>query len=254
MANLSDDIQCAGSDHDHYQEAACAHHEDHMMRDSVQLDHVVYSHADYMSDSNIILYDQYVNDNEVPVVHSDVSSVLTDAFMMIYDDMCEPYDQSVSYPSWNTAVKNFLTVELATYKEHVELYEQRAKFELTEREQKINEQLRIVISDRNFKEETLKKELHYIKLQLAFTINHNKSMVEEVSFLKNDFKQRENKHLADFLDMKTLKEKVEDKLIKQDQSLQTVHMLCRLRPNSNELIRVAIGYKNPLCLTRAKQV
>nr|GFC15641.1 hypothetical protein [Tanacetum cinerariifolium] len=25
------------------------------------------------------------------------------------------------------------------------------------------------------------------------------------------------------------------------------------RPNSNELKRVAIGYKNPLCLTRAKQ-
>nr|GEU30856.1 hypothetical protein [Tanacetum cinerariifolium] len=31
-------------------------------------------------------------------------------------------------------------------------------------------------------------------------------------------------------------------------------MLCRPRPNSNELKRVAIGYKNPLCLTRAKQV
>nr|GEY78735.1 integrase, catalytic region, zinc finger, CCHC-type, peptidase aspartic, catalytic [Tanacetum cinerariifolium] len=251
---LFEDIQCAGSDHDHYQEAACAHHENHMMHDSVQLDHVVDSHADYTSDSNIILYDQYVKDNEVPVVHSDVSSVPTDAFMMIYDDMCEPHDQSVSYPSRNTAVQNSLTAKLATYKEHVELYERRAKFELTKREQKINEQLRIVISGCNFKKESLKKELHSINLQLASTINHNKSIVEEVSFLKKDFKQRENKHLADFLDMKTLKEKVEDKLIKQDKSLQTVHMLCRPRPNSNELNRVAIGFKNPLCLTCAKQV
>nr|GEZ25090.1 hypothetical protein [Tanacetum cinerariifolium] len=41
-----------------YLEAACAHHEDHMMHDSVQLDHVVDSHADYTSDSNIIMYDQ----------------------------------------------------------------------------------------------------------------------------------------------------------------------------------------------------
>nr|GEX37746.1 integrase, catalytic region, zinc finger, CCHC-type, peptidase aspartic, catalytic [Tanacetum cinerariifolium] len=78
-------------------------------------------------------------------------------------------------------------------------------------------------------------------------------MVEEVSFLKKDFKQKENKYLADFLNIKTLKEKVEDKLIKQDQSLQTIHMLCKPRPNSNVLKRVAIGYKNPLCLTRAKQ-
>nr|GEX72191.1 hypothetical protein [Tanacetum cinerariifolium] len=254
MTNFSEDIQCAGSDHDHYQEAACAHHEDHMMHDSVQLDHVVDSHADYMSDSNIILYDQYVKDNEVPVVHSDVSSVPTDAFMMISDDMCERHDQSVSYPSRNTAVQNSLTAELATYKEHVELYEQRAKFELTEREQKINEQLSRVISDRNFKEETLKMELHSRKFQLTSTINHQKSMVEEVSFMKKDFKQKENKYLEDFLDMKSLKENVKDKLIKQDHSLQTFHMLCRPRPNPNELNRVAIGYKNPLCLTRAKQV
>nr|GEY35468.1 hypothetical protein [Tanacetum cinerariifolium] len=47
---------------------------------------------------------------------------------------------------------------------------------------------------------------------------------------------------------------VADRLFKQDQSLQTVHMLCRPKPYYNELNKVAIGYKNPLCLTRAKQV
>nr|GEW96310.1 hypothetical protein [Tanacetum cinerariifolium] len=47
--------------------------------------------------------------------------------------------------------------------------------------------------------------------------------------------------------------KVNDRLVKQDQSLQTVHMLCRPRPLYNDLNKVAIGYKNPLCLTRAKQ-
>nr|GEV67424.1 integrase, catalytic region, zinc finger, CCHC-type, peptidase aspartic, catalytic [Tanacetum cinerariifolium] len=78
-------------------------------------------------------------------------------------------------------------------------------------------------------------------------------MVEETTFLKHDFKQKENKLLADFLNMKSLKEKVEDKLVKQDQSLQTVYMLCRPRPLYNDLNKVAIGYKNPLCLTRAKQ-
>ncbi|GKA14478.1 hypothetical protein Tco_0694124 [Tanacetum coccineum] len=81
-------------------------------------------------------------------------------------------------------------------------------------------------------------------------------MVEEVTSLKKDFKQKEkeNKYLEEFLDMKALKEKVEDRLYKQDQSLQTVHMLCKPKPYYNELNKVAIGYKNPLCLTRAKQV
>nr|GEY57681.1 hypothetical protein [Tanacetum cinerariifolium] len=234
------DILSEVPDHKLYQDVACAHHEGHVTYDSVQLDHVINSHVDYTIDSNMILYDQYVKDNEVPVVHSDASFVPTDAFMMIYNDMCKSHNQSVSNPSRNTVVKNSLTVELATYKEHVELYEQRAKFELTKREQKINKQLRLVISDRNFKEETLKRELHSIKLQLASTINHNKSIVEEVSFLKKDFKQKENKYLEDFLDMKSLKEKVEDKLIKQDQSLQTVNMLCRPRPHYNELNKPAL--------------
>nr|GEY80707.1 hypothetical protein [Tanacetum cinerariifolium] len=208
----------------------------------------------YLSDSNMIPYDQYVKDNAVPVVHSNVSSVPTADYMMIYNDIFEPHAQSVFNTSRNTVVENSLIAELATYKEQVKVYKRRAKFELTKREQKINEQLRLVIFDRNFKEETLKKELHSIKLQLASTINHNKSMVEEVTFMKKDFKQKENKYLKDFLDMKSLKEKVEDRLFKQDQSLQTVHMLCRPKPYYNELDKVAIGYKNPLCLTRAKQV
>nr|GFA77199.1 hypothetical protein [Tanacetum cinerariifolium] len=47
-------------DHDHYQDAVCEHHEEHAMYDNVQLNHVVDSHADYTSDSNMIPYDQNV--------------------------------------------------------------------------------------------------------------------------------------------------------------------------------------------------
>ncbi|GKA38858.1 hypothetical protein Tco_0731409 [Tanacetum coccineum] len=198
------------------------------IHDDVQPNNVVDSYADDTSDSNMISYDQYVKDNTAPVVQSNESS--------------------------NNVGDNSLTAELATYKEQVEQYKRRAKFELTEREQKINEQLRIVIIDRNLKEENLKRKLHSVKLQLTSTINHNKSMVEEVATLKKDFKQKENKYLEKILDMKALKEKVEDKLYKQDQSLQTVHMLCKPKPYYDEQNKVAISYKNPLCLTRAQQV
>ncbi|GJT38283.1 retrovirus-related pol polyprotein from transposon TNT 1-94 [Tanacetum coccineum] len=95
------------------------------------------------------------------------------------------------------------------------LYDQRAKFELTVREEKIDEQLRIVITDRNIKEENLKKELHSLKLQLTSTISHNKSMVEKVTSLKKDSKQKENKYLEEFLDMKALKEKIAETTRKQ---------------------------------------
>ncbi|GJZ06746.1 integrase, catalytic region, zinc finger, CCHC-type containing protein [Tanacetum coccineum] len=194
-------------DNDHYQDVVCEHHEIHKMHDDVQPNYVVDSHVDDTSDSNMIPYDQYVKDNTMPVVQNNVSSVPNDAYMMILNDIYESSAQCVSVTSQNNVVDNSLSAELATYKEQVKLYERRARFELTKREQKIDEQLRIVITDRNIKEENLKKELHSVKMQLASTINHNKSMVEEVTSLKKDFKQKENKYLEEFLDMKALKEK-----------------------------------------------
>nr|GEZ27509.1 integrase, catalytic region, zinc finger, CCHC-type, peptidase aspartic, catalytic [Tanacetum cinerariifolium] len=177
-SNILSEIQ----DHDHYQDFVCAHHEEHAMHDNVQHNHVVDSHADYTSNSNMIPYDQCVKDNVVPAVHNNVSFVPNDAYMMIYNDMYKYHSQSVSKTSPNTVVKNSLTAKLTTYKEQVEL--------------------------------------SYVS--------------------KKGLKQKENKYLEDFLDMKSLKEKVEDRLFKQDRSLQIVHMLCRPKPYYNELNKAIV--------------
>ncbi|GKC30123.1 retrovirus-related pol polyprotein from transposon TNT 1-94 [Tanacetum coccineum] len=198
------DILSEVQDHDHFQDAICEHHEEHGMQDDVQPSYVVGSHADYTSDSNMTPYDQYI---------------------MI---MLEPNPQSVFKAPTYTVADNSLNAELAIYKEQVELYERRARFELTEREQKIDEQLRIVICDRNIKEENLKKELHSVKLQLASTIQHKQVNVDEVTSLKKDFNQKENKYLEEFLDLKALKEDKdrEEKLFKQAVYSNSDHMRC----------------------------
>nr|GEW26973.1 putative reverse transcriptase domain-containing protein [Tanacetum cinerariifolium] len=77
----------------------------------------VYDEAGPSYDSDIL--SEYVKDNAVPGVHSNVSSVPNDAYMMIYNDMYEPHAQSVSKTSRNTVVMNSLTAELATSKEQV---------------------------------------------------------------------------------------------------------------------------------------
>nr|GFA13424.1 hypothetical protein [Tanacetum cinerariifolium] len=104
------DILSEVQDHDQYLDDTYAYQEEHVMHDSVQLDHVVELHADYTSVSNMIPYDQYVKDNEVPVVHNNESSIQNDTFMMIYNDMCERSSLSVSNSSRNAVVKNYLTV------------------------------------------------------------------------------------------------------------------------------------------------
>nr|GFC17280.1 hypothetical protein [Tanacetum cinerariifolium] len=116
------DILSEVQDHDQYLDDTCAYQEEHVMHDSVQLDHVVDLHADYTSISNMIPYDQYAKDNKLLVVHSNASSVQNNTFMMMYDDMCEPSAPSVSISSQDAVVKNSLTAELATYREQVELH------------------------------------------------------------------------------------------------------------------------------------
>ncbi|GJV17831.1 hypothetical protein Tco_1363154 [Tanacetum coccineum] len=120
------DILSEVPDRDNYQDAVCEHHEVHEMHDDVQPNYVADSHADYTSDSNMIPYDQYVKDNAVPVVQSNVSSVPNDAYMMILNDMHEQSAQYVFVTTHNNVVDKSLTAELATYKEQVELYERRA--------------------------------------------------------------------------------------------------------------------------------
>ncbi|GJY88761.1 retrovirus-related pol polyprotein from transposon TNT 1-94 [Tanacetum coccineum] len=240
-------------DHDTFVNHMDEYHEVHEMQSDVQHNYVVDSDADYTSDSNIIPYDQYVEDNEEHVVQSNVSSVRDDALMSILDEMHEQGVQSRLANKPDMVVKDSVTSELARYKELVGEYEKRAKFELTDRERKIDEQMRIIISDRNRKETSLKSELHSAQILLSSTVGHYKSKTEEVTILKKDFKQKEDKFLEEFLDIKRLKDKIEDRLYKQDQSVQTVHMLCKPKSFYDEKNKVAIGYKNPLCLTRAKQ-
>ncbi|GJW65778.1 hypothetical protein Tco_0117662 [Tanacetum coccineum] len=215
------DIPFEVQDHDNNHDSVYGHHDVHEMQNNIQQDYVVDSEADYTSDSNIILYDQYVEDNAEHVVQSNVSSIQNDALRSIINEMHEEGVQSRIVNKQDRVVKDSLNSELARYKELVREYEKRAKFELTKREQKIDEQTRIIISDQNRKETSLKSELHSVQMQLCSIVDHNKSMKEEVTTLKKDFKQKEDKYIEEFLDIKRLKEKVEDRSFKQDQSVQT---------------------------------
>nr|GEX60738.1 hypothetical protein [Tanacetum cinerariifolium] len=110
----------------------------------------VQDHDNYQD--SVYVHHEYVTDNAEPVIKSNVSSVPNDAYMMILNEMYEEAVQCTSVNEENKVVNASSTAKLVRYKEQVELYKRRAKFDLTERERKIDEQLRIVITDRNIKE------------------------------------------------------------------------------------------------------
>ncbi|GKF18188.1 hypothetical protein Tco_0063106 [Tanacetum coccineum] len=107
-----------------------------------------------MGNSNVIPYEQYLSVN-------DISSVLNSVCVSPVNDAFVSHDP--------------IATELKIYKEQVAIYEQRAKFELTEGEQRMDDQMRMLIQNRNKTEENLKKELHSVKLQLNSTIQDKKA-------------------------------------------------------------------------------
>ncbi|GJR11423.1 hypothetical protein Tco_0794075 [Tanacetum coccineum] len=77
--------------------------------------------ANLSSVGNVIPYEQYVSVNDILAVPSCASSALNSVCVSLVNDAVVPHDP--------------IAIELKIYKEQVAIYEQRAKFELTEREQ-----------------------------------------------------------------------------------------------------------------------
>ncbi|GKD37290.1 retrovirus-related pol polyprotein from transposon TNT 1-94 [Tanacetum coccineum] len=109
-------------DHDNYLDNMNKSHEEHEIHNDVQPNDVVDSDTKYTRNSNIISYEQYVQDNEDQVVHSDVSFIPNDAVMIITNDI---YEQDAQCDTSNDTINASLTAKLARYKELAEVYEKR---------------------------------------------------------------------------------------------------------------------------------
>ncbi|GJS73912.1 hypothetical protein Tco_0706753 [Tanacetum coccineum] len=213
--------------------------DEHEIHNEVQQANVIDSTSVDMGNSNVIPYEQYLSVDNISVVPSCASSALNDVCVSSDNDAFVPHDP--------------IATELKIYKEQVAIYEQRAKFELTEREQRMDDQMRMLIQNRNKTEENLKKELHSVKLQLNSTMENNKIIEETVTTLKQEFKQKESKFLTDFSNLKHLNDKLENKLHSQDQSIQTVHMMLNPTQVYDQKTKTALGAQNPFYLRQAKK-
>ncbi|GKD52631.1 hypothetical protein Tco_1281607, partial [Tanacetum coccineum] len=211
----------------------------HDIHNEVQQANVIDSTSVDMGNSNVISYEQYLSVDNIYVVPSCASSALNDVCVSFDNDALVPHDP--------------IATELKIYKEQVAIYEQRAKFELIEREQRMDDQMRMLIQNRNKMEENHKKELHSFKLQLKSTMENNKIIKETVTTLKQEFKQKESKFLTDFSNLKHLNDKLENELHSQDQSIQTVHMMLNPTQMYDQETKTILGAQNPFYLRQAKK-
>ncbi|GKC62681.1 retrovirus-related pol polyprotein from transposon TNT 1-94 [Tanacetum coccineum] len=97
---------------------------------AVQESNVIDSTSVYMGNSNVIPYEQYLSVNNISVVPSCASSTLNNVCVTSDNDAFVPRDPIAN--------------ELKIYKQQVVIYKQRAKFELTEREQRMDDQMQLL--------------------------------------------------------------------------------------------------------------
>ncbi|GJW22571.1 retrovirus-related pol polyprotein from transposon TNT 1-94 [Tanacetum coccineum] len=191
---------------------------EHEIHSEVQQSTVIDSNNDDMGNSNVIPYEQYLTTNNVSVVPSCASSAPNTAYVLIDNNVHTPNEPSVT--------------ELAIYKEQVAIYEKRAKFELTKRG--LDEWMIRVI-------------------ELYLDSRRSQTVIQEnVNTLQQTFKQRESQLLNDFSNLRKLKDKLENKLHVQDQSIQTVHMMLKPKKLCEQYSEIAIGVQNPFYLRKAK--
>ncbi|GJU02851.1 retrovirus-related pol polyprotein from transposon TNT 1-94 [Tanacetum coccineum] len=94
--------------------------DEHEIHNKVQPSNVIDSTSVHMGNSNVIPYERYLSANDISGVPSCASFALNSVCVSLVNDAFVPHDP--------------IATELRIYKEQVTIYEQRAKFELTERE------------------------------------------------------------------------------------------------------------------------
>ncbi|GJT92508.1 hypothetical protein Tco_1081353 [Tanacetum coccineum] len=101
------------------------------------------SDIDITSDSNVISYNQYLQETENKVVQDTTSSAQQDAMIMsVIEKMSNQVAKCNEVNQENKTINESLAAELERYKEQIKIFEERQKFNLTDREKYINGQMR----------------------------------------------------------------------------------------------------------------
>ncbi|GKC25627.1 hypothetical protein Tco_1027777 [Tanacetum coccineum] len=177
MANLSSYGSAVFSEvtqHDTYQN-------DNMLNQSVQeTQNFEQSLIDYVpdneitSDSNIISYEQYLQETQNAIVQDTNSSAQQDAMIMsVFEQMSNQVTNCNKIDLENKLVNESLTAELERYKEHVKTFEERLNVDLISREIVIDSQIDDMIRNRN----ALKQEIDSLKQTLSKQIKEKESLL-----------------------------------------------------------------------------
>ncbi|GJY50832.1 reverse transcriptase domain-containing protein [Tanacetum coccineum] len=151
------------------------------------------------------VFDQGVQEmqySEQPPFSTDSDIDITiEMIKSVIEEMSNQVAQCNAVNQENKTINKSLTAELERYKEQIKNFEERQKFDLTDREKCIDGQMRGVIVDRNAKFDSYQKAIQTLKLQLSANIENNKVLNNQMDVLKKEFSEKQDKHIKEIVDL-----------------------------------------------------
>ncbi|GJR39726.1 retrovirus-related pol polyprotein from transposon TNT 1-94 [Tanacetum coccineum] len=193
----------------------------HAMQDFEQPPTVDFIDNEIYSDSNLILYSQYLQETQQA-------------------------NEKANKEQNNESV----TAELERYKERVKTFEQRLNIDLSSREKMIDSQMDDMIKEKL----ALKEQVDSLEQNLSKQIKEKECLLQTFTVFKSESKEKEDKYMENKIDLEKKIKELDNILFKVGQSAQTVHMLTKPQAFYDNIHKQALGYQNPFHLKKAQRI
>nr|GFC75913.1 hypothetical protein [Tanacetum cinerariifolium] len=198
---------------------------------------LTHSNTEIESDSNIIPYSQYLNENQSNTVQNSTSpEIQDDLILSVIEQLKTQVVTCTKINQDNKQVNDLLTAELERYKRQ---------------ERVLNE------SNNDEKASTsyeCSQEIDSLKHTLSEYLREKESFEKRISILKDDLQKEESRNIDRELALDKEVKELNNIVFKRDQSAQTVHMLTKPQVFYNHATRQALAFQNPRYLKKAQQL
>ncbi|GKB07891.1 hypothetical protein Tco_0836175 [Tanacetum coccineum] len=168
------------------------------------------------SDSNIIMYSQYLSETQNAAVQDTNSSAQHDAMILfVFEQLSKQVTNCNKANKDNLMANESLYAELERYKE---------------------------------------QEINSLKQTLSEQLKEKESLTKTFNVFKNESKEKEAKNIDNEIALEKKVKELDNSLCKMGQFAQTVHMLTKPQVFYNNNLKQALGFQNPFCLKKAQQI
>nr|GEU39861.1 hypothetical protein [Tanacetum cinerariifolium] len=194
------------------------------------------SETEITSDSNIILYSQYMNESQyITVQNLSFLAQQDDLILSVIEQLKTQVVNCTKINQDNKNVNEILTAKLERYKDHVRILKEQNNVD------KASESCA-----QSLKIDNLKHTL--------FEHLKEKESLEQMVILKNNFQKEESRNIDRELALEKQVKELNNIVFKRNQSAQTVHMLTKPQFFYDHSTRQALSFQNPCYLKKAQQL